>query len=206
MTCLGLHAHMFASMLHTPFVLRPTCLDVHSHARMLVSLLMFVLYMTCLCAQTQAMFVMLCAIVVLLSLYLSFLCFLPNGSDSIQNLRSLSSSIHRGHIKRFGSPYLHVNAYLLLCFMLVLAFLILGFAMFGALRGLDLVWLHSTPMRPHSDVTAWDVSSDAGLLRVYPFLACHAYYAYLLYAFSHPFLPLLVCWFFVFAFECSPME
>ena len=39
MTCLGLHAHMFASILHTPFVLRPTCLDVHSHARMLVSLL-----------------------------------------------------------------------------------------------------------------------------------------------------------------------
>ena len=31
--------------------------------------------------------------------------------------------------------------------MLVLAFLVLDFAMFGALRGLDLVWLHLTPMK-----------------------------------------------------------
>ena len=49
--------------------------------------------------------------------------------------------------------YLHVYALLPLYFTLVLAFLVLGFALFGALRGLDLVWLHSTPMRPRSDVT-----------------------------------------------------
>ena len=79
------------------------------------------------------------------------------------------------HIKGFGSPYFHVYAYLFLCFILVLASLILGFAMFGVLRGLDLVWLHLMPMRPCSDVTAWDASLDAGSLRAYHFLACHAY-------------------------------
>ena len=47
--------------------------------------------------------------------------------------------------------------------------------MFGVLRGLDLVWLHLMPMRPCSDVTAWDASLDAGSLRAYHFLACHAY-------------------------------
>ena len=49
--------------------------------------------------------------------------------------------------------YLHVYACLLLCFMLVLASLVLGFAMFGAFRGVDPVWLHLTTMRPCSDVT-----------------------------------------------------
>ena len=40
--------------------------------------------------------------------------------------------------------------------------------------------------------------------------ACHAYHAYLLYASFicslHLFLPLLVCWFLVFAFACTHME
>ena len=40
----------------------------------------------------------------------------------------------------------------------MLASLVLGFAMLGALRRLDLVWLHPTPMRPCLDVTAWDAS------------------------------------------------
>ena len=41
------------------------------------------------------------------------------------------------------------------------------------------------------------------------FIACHAYHAYPLYAFSnalHLFLPLLVCWFLVFAFAHTHME
>ena len=59
----------------------------------------------------------------------------------------------KAHIKGFGSSYLHVYACLLLCFMLVLASLVLGFAMLDALRGLDLVWLHPTLMRPCLDVT-----------------------------------------------------
>ena len=55
--------------------------------------------------------------------------------------------------KGLDHPYLHVYACLLLCFMIVLASLVLGFAMLDALCGLDLVWLHPTPMRPYSDVT-----------------------------------------------------
>ena len=53
--------------------------------------------------------------------------------------------------------------------MLVLASL-------DALRGLDLVWLHSTPMRPCLDVTIWEASLDARLLRIYPSLStlCNA--------------------------------
>ena len=86
----------------------------------------------------------------------------------------------KAHIKGFGSSYLHVYACLLLCFMLVLASLVLGFTMLDALRGFDLVWLHSTPMRPCLDVTIWEVSPDARLLRTYPSLflsvRCYAYH------------------------------
>ena len=45
--------------------------------------------------------------------------------------------------------------------MLVLASLVLGLAMLDTLYGLDLVWLHPTPMRPCLDVTIWEVSLDA---------------------------------------------
>ena len=42
------------------------------------------------------------------------------------------------------------------------------------------------------------------------FFACYVYHAYLLYAsficYLHLFLPLLVCWFLVFAFACTHME
>ena len=73
--------------------------------------------------------------------------------------------------KGFDHSYLHVNTRLLLCFMLVLASLVLGFAMFGALCGLDLVWLHPKLMRPCSNVTIWEESSDARLFRTYPSLS-----------------------------------
>ena len=59
---------------------------------------------------------------------------------------------------------MHVYACLLLCFMLMLTSL-------DALRGLDLVWLHSMPMRPCLDVTIWEASPDARLLRIYPSLS-----------------------------------
>ena len=61
--------------------------------------------------------------------------------------------------------YMSMLACLLLCFMLVLASLVLGFAMFGALREFNLVWLHPMPIRPCSDVTIWEASPDAELLR-----------------------------------------
>ena len=58
--------------------------------------------------------------------------------------------------------------------MLVLTSLVLGFAMFGIFRGLDLVWLHLTPIRPCLNITIWEASRDARLLRAYPFLFCFA--------------------------------
>ena len=83
--------------------------------------------------------------------------------------------------KGLDHPFLHIYACLVLCFMLVLASLVLGFAMFGALRELDLVWLHPMPMRSYSDVTIWEASLDAGLLCAYPSLfrssQCYAYHA-----------------------------
>ena len=110
------------------------------------------------------MFVIPCAIIALLSLYLSFLCF-----GLLVRTRSRPYGLcHRpytmAYIKGFGSPYFHVYACLLLCFMFALASLVLGFAMFGTLHGLDHVCLHLTPMRPRLGVITWDASPDAGLL------------------------------------------
>ena len=135
------------------YVSMPTCLDLCFH--MLYTIFhVLVRSMPCLCTQTQAMFVMPCAIVALLFLLSHFFMFWPNGQDPIQTLWSLSSPIHQSpHQKSSDHSYLHVYACLLLCFMLVLAFLVLGFAMLGTLRRLDLLWLHPTPMRPCSDVT-----------------------------------------------------
>ena len=50
----------------------------------------------------------------------------------------------------------------------MLASLVLGFTMFGALYGHGLVWLHLMPTRPCSGVTTWDVSLDARSLYMYP--------------------------------------
>ena len=49
---------------------------------------------------------------------------------------------HGPYQKGLDHSYLHVYACLLLCFMLVLASPVLGFAMFGTLRGLDLSNAH----------------------------------------------------------------
>ena len=126
--------------------------------------------MPCLCTQTQAMFVMPCAIVVLLSLCFSFLCF-----GLMVRTRSRPYGLcHRpytsAHIKGFGSPYLHVYACLLLCFMLLLASLDLGFAMFDALSRFVVVWLYPSPTRPCQGVTTWDASPNARSLHAYPSL------------------------------------
>ena len=69
--------------------------------------------------------------------------------------------------KGLDHPYFHVYACLLLCFMLVLAFLVQGFATLDSLRGFVVVWLHSTPMRPCLDVTSWDASPWYWLLCAY---------------------------------------
>ena len=74
--------------------------------------------------------------------------------------------------KSLDHPYLHVCACLLLCFMLVLASLVLGFATFDALSGYVVVWLHLMLRRPCLDVTTWEASLDVRLLRVHPSLFC----------------------------------
>ena len=62
------------------------------------------------------------------------------------------------HIKGLDHPDLHVYACLLLCFMLVLASLVLGFAMLDALSRFVAMKLHLMPVRPCLDVTIWDAS------------------------------------------------
>ena len=103
------------------------------------------------------MFVMLCSIEAFLSLYLSFLCF----GILLRTQSRPYGLCHRpytsAHIKGFGSHILHDYACLRLCFKLVLASLVLGFAMLDALSGFVVVWLHPTPMRPCLDVTIWEV-------------------------------------------------
>ena len=99
------------------------------------------------------MFVLPCAIVALLSLYLSLLCF-----GLLVQIRSRPYGLcHRpytlAHIKGFGSPYLHVYACLFLCLISMLASLVLGFATFDTFSRFVVVWLHSMPMRPCLDVT-----------------------------------------------------
>ena len=60
--------------------------------------------------------------------------------------------------KGLDRPYLHVYTCLLLYFMLVLAFLVQGFATLDALSGFVVVQLHLTPIRPCLDVTIQDAS------------------------------------------------
>ena len=60
--------------------------------------------------------------------------------------------------KGLDHPILHVYACLLLCFMLVLASLVLSFAMLDALSGFVVAWLHLMPMRPCLGVTTWEAS------------------------------------------------
>ena len=102
------------------------------------------------------MFVMPCAIVALLLFCLSFLCFGLLVRTRSRRYGLCHCPYTLAHIKGFGSPYLHVYTCLLLCFMIVLASLVLGFAMLDALNGFVFMWLHLTLMRPCLDVTIWD--------------------------------------------------
>ena len=114
--------------------------------------------MPCLYAQTQAMFVMPCAIVALLSLYLSFLYFCLVVRTRSRPYGLCHRPHTKAHIKGFGSSYLHVYVCLLLCFMLVLTSLVLGFATLDALSRHVVMWLHSTPVRSYLDATTQDAS------------------------------------------------
>ena len=60
-------------------------------------------------------------------------------------------------------------ACLLLCFMLVLASLDLGFAMLDAFSRFVVVWLHPTPMRHFLGVTIWEASPWCQVAPCIPF-------------------------------------
>ena len=94
-----------------------------------------------------------CAIVALLSLCLSFLCFGLMVRTRSRPYGLCDRPFTKVHIKGFGSPL-----FACLCFMLVLASLVLGFAMLDALSGFVVVWLHPPPIGPYLDVAIWDVS------------------------------------------------
>ena len=171
--CLDLHFYMLScSDLGSHMLI---CLDLWFH--MLVCLdLCSICFMPCACVL-NAMFVCLdlgyvchamcyCSPFVALSFFLAFGLLVRTWCRPY----GLSHCPYTlAHIKGFGSPVLHVYACLLLYFIFNVS-LVLGFAMFGALHGLDLVWLHSTPTRPCLGVIAWDASLDARSLYAYPSL------------------------------------
>ena len=119
------------------------------------------------------MLVLPCAVVTLLSLYLSFLHFGLLVRTRSRPYGLCHSPYTLVHNKGFGSPLfacICLLASMLLCFMLVLASLVLGFATFDALSGYVVVWLHPMPKRSCLDVTTWEASPDVRLLRVHPSL------------------------------------
>ena len=83
--------------------------------------------------------------------------------------------------------------------MLVLASLVLGFAIFDALSRFVVVWLHLTPTRSCLGVTIWDASPDVESIRAYPslfFTPCEAILTILVCAtrwLIYIFTPLLTC-------------
>ena len=85
------------------------------------------------------MFVLPCAIIALLSLYLSFLCFGHVVRTQSRPCSLCHCPYTLAHIKGFGSP---ICMSMLACFYALssmLAFLVLGFAMLDVLSGL---WLY----------------------------------------------------------------
>ena len=93
-----------------------------------------VLYATFVCLDLDFV------IVALLSLYLSFLRFGLLVWTRSRSYGLCHCPYTLAHIKWFGSPILHVYVCLLLYFMLVLASLVLGFAMLDAFSGHVVVW------------------------------------------------------------------
>ena len=88
---------------------------------------------------------------------LSFLCFGLMVRTQSRPYALCHHPYTKAQIKGFGSP-LFAFLCLLLCFMLMLTSLVLGFAMLDAFSGFVVVWLHLMPVRPCLDVTIWDAS------------------------------------------------
>ena len=126
-----------------------TCRSVCLHAQIDVLYMLYaIIYVLvcsipCLSAYTQAMFVMPCATVALLSFFSLFLMFWLIGSNLIQTVWSLLSSIHQGPHQRVWITLIYMSMFS--CFYALssmLAILVLGFAMLDGLSGFVVVWLH----------------------------------------------------------------
>ena len=141
---LSLHAYMLGFMFFYVYVLSSymfTCMSLCLYLcfHMLVCLDLCPLhvscYFPCVCAL-YAMFACLdlgyvCHVMCYcspLSLYLSFLCFGLLVWTRYRPCGLCHCLYTKADIKGFGSSYLHVYACLLVCFMLVLVSLVLGFA------------------------------------------------------------------------------
>ena len=146
----------------------PTCLDLCFHMPMCLDLrsLHALYYLPC-AYVLHALFVCLdlgnvCHAMCYYSPFVAFVslsCFLayrfgPNLDPMVFVIIHTPWLISKG----LDHPYLYVYICVLLCFMLMLASLVLGFTTFDALSGFMVVWLHLTPMRPCLDVTIWDAS------------------------------------------------
>ena len=91
------------------------------------------------------LFVMPCAIAAILFLLSHFLVFWHLVRARSRPYGLCHHPYTLVYIKGFGSPIFHVCACLLLCFMLVLASLVLSFATFDAFSGFVVVCLDSMP-------------------------------------------------------------
>ena len=174
------------------------------------------------------MFVMPYAIVALLSLCLSLLCFglLIRTQSRPYGLRHCPYTL--AHIKRFGSPYFHVYAcYACLCHSLAFcAFLhaclyvhalVLLVSVSSTLQHNEVMDIRSKPTfvpRGHHLLFAFLLVSllvcwlaflllSHATLAISILLVCFAPFSHYLRISS---FPLLVCWFLVFAFACTHLE
>ena len=146
------HACVLGSMFSTCFMLSSMCLCAPCHV---------CVPRPRLCLSCHVLLLPFCRFVFLswvLAFCLSFLCFGLSVRTQSRPYGLCHCPYTLAHIKRFGSPYFHVYACLLICFMLVLASLVLGFATLDALSGFIVMWLHPKPIRLCSDVTTWDAS------------------------------------------------
>ena len=133
-----LHVYMYVSM--------PICLDLSFHIPMCLDLssLHDLCYLPC------SLFVPFIAFSCVLAYW-----FEPDLDPMVFAIVLTPWPTSKGLDRPFWMPML---ACLLLCFMLVLASLVLGFTTLDALSGFVVMRLHLTPMRPCLDITIWEAS------------------------------------------------
>ena len=131
------HAYVLGSMFSTCFMLSSMCLCA-SH----------LVYVLRPCAILALVCHAMCYFSPFIPFYRIFLCFGLMVRTRSRPYGLCHCPYAKAHIKGFGSLYMHIYTCLLLCFMLVLASLVLGFATFDALSGFMVAWLHLTPMKP----------------------------------------------------------